>query len=574
MDASLEQRFAASFGKLRRPSPDELADAWEQLALTLDEVLPLAGEPGVYPYGRKKIFSTPEIEVLVMNWAARRECAPHDHGASFGWVHVMAGTVTHTLFTLDRDGIPVPFGSRLEHAGSRYFAPRSLVHSMGNPQDDLTVTVHVYCPPITGMKVCDLSRCAACVVSDDCGAWWPDDQRQLVREIKLARSDALPRTGPVSLAELLDRTVDDAGVRDRLETNGADVASLAQLDVPVSRPRALTPISLDQDTPQLLLRAGHASSTLVVIAGRVEVVPLDRPTDAVLVGEGQSMPVAQGQRVGVRLSQSSSAAKLLDVSYGEEPMERLAASSGDELAAIPRLRDYYYGYADRYATVYAAGGAGWEPEAPNEALVHAIDDLQIKSGAVIDLGCGEGRDSIYLAARGFTVTGVDVARVALERARARAADRGVPVTFLERDVIDLRGIPAASFDLAINMGCLHMIPDRDLRERHLRRVREILRPGGVFVIAHCAERWGDGFYSIPDYDAVAPLVPGKVVERRVRIEDGGTAMLPLPVVPYHEASKEDLLKEVYAAGFEPYRDLKVRTDAFGSTALVAARRPE
>lgn len=119
-----------------------------------------------------------------------------------------------------------------------------------------------------------------------------------------------------------------------------------------------------------------------------------------------------------------------------------------------------------------------------------------------------------------------------------------------------------------------MIPDRDLRERHLRRVREILRPGGVFVIAHCAERWGDGFYSIPDYDAVAPLVPGKVVERRVRIEDGGTAMLPLPVVPYHEASKEDLLKEVYAAGFEPYRDLKVRTDAFGSTALVAARRPE
>lgn len=234
----------------------------------------------------EKIFSTPEIEVLVMNWAARRECAPHDHGASFGWVHVMAGTVTHTLFTLDRDGIPVPFGSRLEHAGSRYFAPRSLVHSMGNPQDDLTVTVHVYCPPITGMKVCDLSRCAACVVSDDCGAWWPDDQRQLVREIKLARSDALPRTGPVSLAELLDRTVDDAGVRDRLETNGADVASLAQLDVPVSRPRALTPISLDQDTPQLLLRAGHASSTLVVIAGRVEVVPLDRPADAVLVGEG------------------------------------------------------------------------------------------------------------------------------------------------------------------------------------------------------------------------------------------------------------------------------------------------
>ncbi|KAF0825367.1 Cysteine dioxygenase Dlit [Cytobacillus firmus] len=40
-------------------------------------------------------------------------------------------------------------------------------------------------PPITGMKVYDLEKCAACVVSEDCGAWWPEEQRQKVREIQL-----------------------------------------------------------------------------------------------------------------------------------------------------------------------------------------------------------------------------------------------------------------------------------------------------------------------------------------------------------------------------------------------------
>lgn len=47
------------------------------------------------------------------------------------------------------------------------------------------ITLHLYAPPITGMKVYDLEKCAACVVSDDCGAWWPDDLRQQVKEIKL-----------------------------------------------------------------------------------------------------------------------------------------------------------------------------------------------------------------------------------------------------------------------------------------------------------------------------------------------------------------------------------------------------
>ncbi len=47
------------------------------------------------------------------------------------------------------------------------------------------LTLHLYAPPISGMKVYDLEKCAACVVSDDCGAWWPEDQKQRLKVIQL-----------------------------------------------------------------------------------------------------------------------------------------------------------------------------------------------------------------------------------------------------------------------------------------------------------------------------------------------------------------------------------------------------
>lgn len=182
---NLAGRIAAEFGPLTQPGPDELARAWTATAPTLSEVMEYAGDPGRYPYGRKKLFATDDVEVIVMNWAGGRDCAPHDHGSSFGWVHVLAGEVRHTLYTLDQNDIPRPYHTRTERCDTRYFAARSMVHSMGNPTDQLTVTVHVYAPPITGMKVYDLEKCSACVVSDDCGAWWPADQRQVVQILKL-----------------------------------------------------------------------------------------------------------------------------------------------------------------------------------------------------------------------------------------------------------------------------------------------------------------------------------------------------------------------------------------------------
>jgi 2-polyprenyl-3-methyl-5-hydroxy-6-metoxy-1,4-benzoquinol methylase len=84
---------------------------------------------------------------------------------------------------------------------------------------------------------------------------------------------------------------------------------------------------------------------------------------------------------------------------------------------------------DRYATTELLWGA-----APNQFLVREVAGLS--PGRALDLATGEGRNAIWLAQRGWNVTGVDFSAVALGKAQAIAADVGVAVEWVEADVLD------------------------------------------------------------------------------------------------------------------------------------------
>ncbi len=95
----------------------------------------------------------------------------------------------------------------------------------------------------------------------------------------------------------------------------------------------------------------------------------------------------------------------------------------------------------KYATTELVWGAG-----PNQFLVGEVGDLH--PGRALDLGCGEGRNAIWLAERGWRVTGVDFSEVGLDKARRLAAECGVEVDWVRADLLEYR--PAAgAFDLVI-----------------------------------------------------------------------------------------------------------------------------
>ena len=117
---------------------------------------------------------------------------------------------------------------------------------------------------------------------------------------------------------------------------------------------------------------------------------------------------------------------------------------------------------------------------PNAALVREAAGLT--PGSALDLGCGEGADAIWLARQGWTVTGVDVSDVALDRARRHAAAAGVAIEFV---LDDLAGSPG-EFDLVTSF-FLH-VPEAALRERTLLVAAASVAPGGtLLVVGHAAD---------------------------------------------------------------------------------------
>ena len=102
-------------------------------------------------------------------------------------------------------------------------------------------------------------------------------------------------------------------------------------------------------------------------------------------------------------------------------------------------------------------GAPWEV-GPRSELVGLVEAGRLSPAALptaIDLGCGSGANTVFLAEHGFRATGVDFSRVALEKARGKARAAGVDVRFVPGDLL-APAIPGAEgpFDLLVDYGTL------------------------------------------------------------------------------------------------------------------------
>ena len=97
---------------------------------------------------------------------------------------------------------------------------------------------------------------------------------------------------------------------------------------------------------------------------------------------------------------------------------------------------------------------------------------------MLDVGCGTGDNALFLAERGFSVTGVDSAPSALTAARAKARARDVSVSFALMDVLELARL-AVRFETAIDSGLLHVFSIED-RQRLITGLHAVLVPGAPY----------------------------------------------------------------------------------------------
>jgi cysteine dioxygenase len=75
------------------------------------------------PYNRELLYKNDEVELLVMNWF-QLECAPHDHGNSFGWIQVLSGTSRNSVYEVNGNGLPIELFHADHQKETYFYAPK------------------------------------------------------------------------------------------------------------------------------------------------------------------------------------------------------------------------------------------------------------------------------------------------------------------------------------------------------------------------------------------------------------------------------------------------------------------
>jgi SAM-dependent methyltransferase len=184
---------------------------------------------------------------------------------------------------------------------------------------------------------------------------------------------------------------------------------------------------------------------------------------------------------------------------------------------------------------YSTSELIWTGRANQFVEAHLAD---LEPGTAIDLGAGEGRNSVWLAGRGWAVTAVDFSRVGLDKADALAAEHGVAITTVCADATTW--VPDEPVDLVV-LSYLQL-PSEQQRVV-LEHAASWLAPGGtLFVIAHDRSNVEHGYggppseevcYSVDDTVAALDgleVTLAEVAERHVETPDGTRTALDTLVI--------------------------------------------
>jgi cyclopropane fatty-acyl-phospholipid synthase-like methyltransferase len=127
---------------------------------------------------------------------------------------------------------------------------------------------------------------------------------------------------------------------------------------------------------------------------------------------------------------------------------------------------------ETFENMYAAE-APWDIGKPQNGFIDSAAQI---TGRVLDAGCGTGDTSVYFATRGCDVTGIDFLAEPIARAKQKAAQRGLKITFLVKDAMTLAAW-GERFDNVVDSGLFHVFGDDD-RRKYVTGLASVLKPGG------------------------------------------------------------------------------------------------
>jgi len=140
---------------------------------------------------------------------------------------------------------------------------------------------------------------------------------------------------------------------------------------------------------------------------------------------------------------------------------------------MPSAMQNHLSAHDGFTKIYAETNPPWDIGKPQPPFVAVADQVV---NPVLDAGCGTGGTSLFFAARGLRVTGIDFVEEAIRRARAKATERGLSVEFLIKNAMTL-GDWDERFASVIDSGLFHIYAG-DERQRYVQGLAHVVKPGG------------------------------------------------------------------------------------------------
>jgi SAM-dependent methyltransferase len=136
------------------------------------------------------------------------------------------------------------------------------------------------------------------------------------------------------------------------------------------------------------------------------------------------------------------------------------------------------------------GTPPWDIGRPQKEFVELLRRGEI-TGSVLDIGCGTGEHALFFAGEGYEVWGIDSAPLAIQKAKEKAAGRGLPVHFLVLNALDLPKL-RRKFTTVTDSGLFHTLSDED-RPLFVNSLAAILSPGGKYFMLCFSELEPGGF---------------------------------------------------------------------------------
>jgi SAM-dependent methyltransferase len=135
---------------------------------------------------------------------------------------------------------------------------------------------------------------------------------------------------------------------------------------------------------------------------------------------------------------------------------------------------------EQYRERYKSGDIPWDAGRPDFNLIEVVTQKPVLICKVLDVGCGTGDNSIWLAQNHFQVTGTDTSDIALEKAKKKASKANVECDFVLVDFLKNK-IPGAPFGFVFDRGCFHSFGSEDERRRFAQNVAAHLEEAGLWL---------------------------------------------------------------------------------------------